>query len=123
MTTYTEVFGGSNIYPSDVSYLSFNLSAADVTLAWSVETNAPDPAADYVAAAIMDINSTGSGRKVYLPAADQTGVGQCILFNNKGSTNFTIVSYTGTVICTLVPGSLWQVYLTDNTTSGGTWVS
>jgi len=123
MTTYTEVFGGSNIYPSDVSYLSFNLSAADVTLAWPVETNAPDPAADYVAAAIMDINSTGSGRKVYLPAADQTGVGQCILFNNKGSTNFTIVSYTGTVICTLVPGSLWQVYLTDNTTSGGTWVS
>lgn len=123
MTTYTEVFGGSNIYPSDVSYLSFNLTSADVRLAWPVETNAPDATADYVAAAIMDVNSTGSGRKVYLPAADETGVGQCILFNNNGSTNFTVVGNTGTTICTLVPGSLWQVYLTSNATAAGTWVS
>lgn len=123
MTTYTEVFGGTNIYPSDVSYLSFNLTSSDVTLAWPVETNAPNAAADYIAAAIIDVNSTGSGRKVYLPAANETSVGQCILFNNTGSTNFTVVKSDGTVICTLVPGSLWQVYLTNNSTAAGSWTS
>jgi len=122
-TTYTEVFGGTNIYPSDVSYLAFNLSAADVVLAWPVETNAPNALADYVAARIMDVNSTGSGREVYLPAANEASVGECFLFNNKGSTSFTVVGSTGTSICTLAPGELWQVYMTSNTTAAGVWVS
>lgn len=121
MTTYTDVFGGTNIYPSDVSYLAFNLSAADVTLAWPLETNAPNAAADYVAARIMDVNSTGASRKVFLPAANQSGVGQCFLFNNAGTTIFTVVSNTGVVICSLAAGELWQVYMTSNTTVSGVW--
>tara|TARA_R110002126_G_scaffold101185_11_gene233157 strand:- start:6474 stop:7694 length:1221 start_codon:yes stop_codon:yes gene_type:complete len=122
-TTYTEVFGGTNIYPSDVSYLAFNLSAADVVLAWPVETNAPNTLADYVAARIMNVNSTGSSKKVYLPAADQASVGECFLFNNVGSTTFSVVGSTGTTICTVAAGQLWQVYMTSNTTAAGTWVS
>ena len=122
-TTYTEVFGGTNIYPSDVSYLAFNLTSSDIVLAWPVETNAPNALADYVAARIMDVNSTGSGREVYLPAANEASVGECFLFNNKGSTSFTVVGSTGTSICTLAPGELWQVYMTSNTTAAGVWVS
>ena len=123
MTTYTQVFGGTNIYPSDVSYLAFTLSADDVVLAWPVETNAPNTLADYVAARIMNVNSTGSSRKVYLPEANNAGVGECLLFNNIGSTNFDIVTSTDVFICTVVPGDLWQVYLTNNTTASGTWSS
>ena len=122
-TSYTEVFGGTNIYPSDVTYLSFNLSSADVVLAWPVETNAPNMLADYVAARIMDVNSTGSSRKVYMPAANEASVGEVALFNNIGTTNFSVVGSTGTVICTLAPGTLWQVYMTSNTTAAGVWVS
>jgi hypothetical protein len=122
-TSYTEVFGGTNIYPADVSYLSFNLSTANVVLAWPVETNAPNVAADYPVARIIDVNSTGSSRKIYMPAANQAAVGECVLFNNTGTTNFTVVNSIGSVICTVLPGTLWQVYMTSNTTAAGVWVS
>jgi hypothetical protein len=122
-TSYTEVFGGTNIYPSDVTYLSFNLSSADIVLAWPVETNAPNTLADYVAARIMDVNSTGSAKKIYLPAANDASVGECFLFNNIGTTTFTVVGSTGTSICTVLPGTLWQVYMTSNTTAAGVWVA
>ena len=122
-TTYTEVFGGTNIYPSDVSYLAFNLSTTDVVLAWPVETNAPNTAANYVAARIMNVNCTGSSRKVFLPDSTQASVGECFLFNNVGSITFSVVGYTGTVICTVEPGQLWQVYMTSNTTTAGVWVA
>jgi hypothetical protein len=122
-TSYTEVFGGTNIYPSDVSYLAFNLTTADITLAWPVETNAPNAAADYVAARIMNVNSTGTSRKVYVPAANEASVGECFLFNNTGTTSFTVVGSTGTVLCTLAAGTLWQVYMTSNTTAAGVWTS
>jgi hypothetical protein len=123
MTSYTEVFGGTNIYPSDVTYLSFNLSSADIVLAWPVETNAPNTLADYVAARIMDVNSTGSAKKIYLPAANDASVGECFLFNNIGTTIVTVVGSTGTSICTVLPGTLWQVYMTSNTTAAGVWVA
>ena len=122
-TSYTEVFGGTNIYPSDVSYLAFNLTTTDITLAWPVETNAPNALADYVAARIMNVNSTGTSRKVYLPAADEASVGECFLFNNTGTTSFTVVNSVGTVLCTLAAGTLWQVYMTGNATAAGTWSS
>ena len=123
MTTYNEVFGGTNIYPSDVSYLAFPLTTADVVLAWPVETNAPNALANYVAARIMDVNCTGSSRKVYMPQADNASVGECALFNNTGTIAFTVVGYTGRVICSVAPGTLWQVYMTDNTTAAGMWAS
>lgn len=122
-TSYTEVFGGTNIYPSDVSYLAFNLTTADITLAWPVETNAPNAAADYVAARIMDVNCTGSSRKVYLPAADNASVGECFLFNNTGTLPYTVVGATGTVVANVNAGDLWQVYMTSNTTAAGVWMS
>ena len=122
-STYTQVFGGTNIYPSDVSYLAFSLTTTDVVLAWPVETNAPNALADYPAARIMDVNCTGSSRKVYMPAANQAGVGECALFNNTGTVQFTVVNSVGGVICTVLPGTLWQVYMTSNTTAAGVWVA
>jgi hypothetical protein len=123
MTTYTDVFGGTNIYPSDVSYLPFNLTTTDVVLAWPLETNSNTDAYDYVAARIMNVNSTGTSRKVFLPAANQASVGECFLFNNVGSTTFTVVTSTGTTICSIAAGQLWQVYMTSNSTVSGVWSS
>jgi hypothetical protein len=120
-TSYTEVFGGTNIYPSDVSYLAFNLTTSNITLAWPVETNAPNAAADYVAARIMDVNCTGTSKKIYLPAANQASVGECFLFNNTGTLPFTVVGATGIVEANVGAGQLWQVYMTDNTTAAGMW--
>jgi len=122
-STYTEVFGGTNIYPADVSYLEFSLNTSDVVLAWPVETNAPNTLAQYTLARIMDVNCTGTSRKVYMPAANDAGVGEVALFNNIGSQTFTVVNSIGTAICTVAPGTLWQVYMTSNTTAAGVWVA
>ena len=122
-SSYTEVFGGTNIYPSDVSYLAFGLTTTDITLAWPVETNAPNAAADFPTARIMDVNCTGTSRKIYMPAADQASVGECALFNNVGTTSFTVANSAGTSLCIVAPGTLWQVYMTSNTTAAGVWVS
>ena len=122
MTTYTDVFGGTNIYPSDVSYLAFNLNGSDVYLTWPTETNAPTTGFT-IAARIMNVNCTAASRKVYLPAANQASVGECFLFNNVGNTTFTVVGSTGTVICNVASGTLWQVYMTNNSTAAGVWSS
>jgi len=122
MTTYTEIFGGTNIYPSDVSYLPFTLSTVDVVLSWPLETNSP-AGGTLIAARIMDVTSTGSSRKVFLPPADQASPGECFLFSNVGSTTFTVVNNAGTVVCALAAGTLWQVYMTGNSSAAGVWAS
>lgn len=120
MTTYTQVFGGTNIYPSDVSYETLNLSTDDIVLSWPVETNAPNDGS-VPAARIIDVNSTGTNKKIYLPPANQSGPGQCPLFNNVGSTTFYVVDSAGGAVATVMPGTLWQVYMTSNTTAAGNW--
>ena len=121
MTTYTDVFGGTNIYPSDVSYLAIPLGSVDIVLSWPLETN--NLAGDLVAARIMNVTATVTSKKIFLPAADQASPGECFLFNNAGSIPFTVVGHTGTVICTVSAGALWQVYMTDNSSAAGVWSS
>lgn len=115
--SYTQVFGGTTIYPSDVSYLALALSA-DKALEWPLESNDPtNPAAR-----IIDVTTTGS-YSITLPDATQTGAGQTILFNNlSASTNsFTLKDYGGSTIATVGIGEQWQVYLSDTSTAAGTW--
>ena len=118
MTTYTQTFGGTNIYPSDVSYRYVSLTV-DQVLVWPLETA---PTNDVVAS-IMDINPTASSLTIYMPDATEVGVGQTVLFNNVGSNTVTIKTYSGTQICAPQSGTTFQIYLTNNATAGGTWRS
>ena len=115
--SYTQVFGGTTIYPSDVSYLALALSA-DKALEWPLESNDPSNPA----ARIIDVTTSGS-YSVTLPDATQTGAGQTILFNNlPASTNsFLVKDYGGSTIATVGIGEQWQVYLSDTSTAAGTW--
>ena len=115
--SYTQVFGGTTIYPSDVSYLALALSA-DKALEWPLESNDPSNPA----ARIIDVTTSGS-YSVTLPDATQTGAGQTILFNNlPASTNsFLVKDYSGSTIATVGVGEQWQVYLSDTSTAAGTW--
>lgn len=114
-STYTQVFGGTTIYPSDVSYLALALDA-DTVLEWPLESSTSnDPAAR-----IIDITPTGS-YSIFMPPADQTGNGQTILFNNLGPQSVTIKSSTGTTLASIGQGEQWQIYLIDNTTASGSW--
>ena len=113
--TFTQVFGGSTIYPSDVSYLALALNA-DTTLDWPLESNTGvNPAAR-----IIDVTPSGS-YAIFLPPADQTGVGQTILFNNLGPQTVTVKNSAGATLISMGQGEQWQIYLTDNTTAAGSW--
>lgn len=116
MTTYTDVFGGANIYPSEISYSALALTA-DVTLHWPEETGTSGP----FATRIIDFASSTAGRSVYLPAADETGTGQTILFNNLSANTVTVRDAAGVQVVTVASGTLWQVYLSSNATAAGTW--
>ena len=53
--TFTQVFSGTTIYPSDVSYLALALTA-DITLEWPLESNTNE----YPVARIIDVTPTGA---------------------------------------------------------------
>lgn len=118
MTTYTNTFGGSNIYPSEVSYRYVSLTVSQV-LDWPLETA---PTNDVVAS-IMDINATTTSLVITMPDATEAATGQTVLFNNVGANTFTVKTSTGTQICAPTSGSTFQIYLTDNSTASGTWRS
>lgn len=116
MTTYTSVFGGANIYPSEISYSALALTA-DVVLSWPEETSANDN----LATKIIDVTGDAADWSIYLPDATKTGTGQTILFNNYGAEELLVKSATGVQLIVLAAGTSWQIYLTDNSTESGSW--
>jgi hypothetical protein len=116
--TFTQTFGGTNIYSSDVSYRYVSLTI-DQVLDWPLETA---PSNDVVAS-IMDINPTTSSLVITMPDAMQASTGETVLFNNVGAYTFTVKTSTGVQICAPSSGSTFQIYLTDNSTASGTWRS
>lgn len=116
MTGFTQVFGGQTIYPSQLTYRAYALTA-DITLVWplnaAVSTNiAPD---------IMDVTPSGAGFSVLMPDATGTGPGQSILATNLGASAYTLKDNAGGTIQSIAAGTAWDIYLTDNSTVAGTW--
>jgi hypothetical protein len=118
MTVYTNIFGGSNISPAEISYAAVSLTA-NTTFDWALETA---PSANLIAG-IMDVTATSGPWSLTLPSALEASTGQAILFNNVGSNSFIIRNNAGTQIAAPTAGQVWQIYLTNNTTAGGTWLA
>lgn len=118
MTVYTNIFGGSNIAPAEVSYAEVSLTA-DATYDWALETA---PSTNLIAG-IMDVTATSGPWTLTLPSALEASTGQTILFNNVGSNQFIVESNSGVQVLAPNAGEVWQIYLTDNTTVGGTWLA
>lgn len=117
MANYQSVFGGSTIYPSDVSYLALALDE-DFVLEWPLNKGTTlDPASR-----IIDVTASGT-YTVTLPPADETGPGQTILFNNlpASGTAFYVVDAAGGAVATVGIGEQWQIYLADNANAAGVW--
>jgi len=114
--SFTQVFGGNTIYPSDVSYLALTLDA-DTTLEWPQDSNGAN-----VVARIIDVTPAGP-YTITLSNAQSVSVGTTILFNNLGPSTITVDKADGNAILSIGPGEQWQTYLTDNNSVGGTWRS
>lgn len=115
--SYTSVFGGATIYPSELSYYAVTLDTADVVLSWPLDTNSSED----IAASIVEVNCTVGGLSIFMPPADLASTGQTTLFNNVGTQTFTVTDTSGNTIMTVASGELWQVYVADNSTANGTW--
>lgn len=116
MTVYTNIFGGSNISPAEISYSAVNLTA-DTTFDWPLETA---PSSNLIAG-IMEVTASAGPFSLILPSALEASTGQAILFNNVGSNTFIIKDASGVQVAAPTQGTVWQIYLSDNTTVGGTW--
>lgn len=116
MPSFTNTFGGTVVYPADVSYRAIALTA-NVTLTWPTElaTNTN------VVASIMDVTPSAVGFTIRMPDASQASVGQTALFFNVGASSFTVADNSGNTIQTIAAGQAWQIYLTGNATVNGTW--
>ena len=116
MPSFTNTFGGTNIYAANVSYRAIALTA-NVTLTWPTEvaTNTD------VVASIMDVTPSAGSLTIRMPDATQASVGETALFFNVGAFSFTVADNSGNTIQTIASGEAWQIYLTGNATVNGTW--
>lgn len=116
MTIYQDVFGGANVYPSDVSYSALTCTQ-DTAVQWPLDA----AASATVVTRIMDITSDDTGCSLVMPSATQVSPGETVLFNNIGSYTIEIFDFDTIQIVTVAPGEAWQIYLTDNSTDAGSW--
>jgi hypothetical protein len=115
MTTYTKVFGGDTVRPSEIGYQAYALTA-NAAFYWPTEAST----SALKTSRIMDVAATGAF-VLSLPDATLTGVGESLLISNTGAFAFTVANHAGTPICTVAVGSSWYLYLTTNATANGTW--
>jgi len=118
MTTYTNPFTGQTIQPADISYEYLSLTA-DTTLDWPINGNNTTP----VSSIIEVTTTTYSGLSLVLPPATQVSDGQSILIRNVGSLAFTVKNNSGGTIVSAASGVAYFVYLTDNSTTAGSWAT
>jgi hypothetical protein len=122
MTTYVSPFTGQTIYPTTVSYEAISIGANTV-LQWPINGNTGTPASS-----IIDCTATAAGPAItgfllQLPPAAQVSTGQSVLVRNTGSYTFTVADNSGNTIIAVASGIAQYIFLTDNTTTNGTWAS
>lgn len=111
-----DTFGGGVAQPSDLSYRAVSLTA-NVTLVWpSLSQTSTD-----VVARIMDVTPSGAGLAITMPDATQRSTGQDVLYRNLGGSTFTVKKSDGSTLTTVAASVAIYIYLSDNSTSPGTW--
>lgn len=117
--SYTAVFGGNTIFPSQLSFLLLTTSV-DVQLQWPTEqqTDGNNVVADF-----LNVDATAGGVDLRMPSAIIASTGNKTTVNNVGANSVDVKDYAGGTIITVQPGEAWVVVLTDNTTEAGTWTT
>lgn len=123
MTSYVNPYTGQTLNPSQVGYESLTLSTTYTYLSWPVNGTTTS-----VVANIIEANATVSPAYIVLPSAQSVSVGQAFIVKNTGATNsFTVVNnglgtiQTIPVAPTSATVNCYYIYLTDNSTTNGTW--
>jgi len=115
MPSYTNPFSGQTINPASVSYEALSISV-NTELQWPVNGNTNTPVSS-----IIDVTATTTGLLLKMPPAQQVSTGQSALIRNVGANTFTVTDNSGNTIIAITSGLAYYVFLTDNTTTNGTW--
>jgi hypothetical protein len=113
--SYQNPFTGQTIQPSQVGYELLTI-ATNTELQWPINGNNDD-----VVANIIEVIASVGSLSLTLPAATQVSTGQSVLIANIGANAFTVKNYTGGTIVSIASGIAQYIYLTDNSTTAGTW--
>ena len=116
--TYTNPFTGQSVSPTVTSYESLTISV-NTTLQWSINGNNQNQ----VTANIIEVTATTTGLSLIMPPATQVSTGQTMLIRNIGTNSFTVTNNNGGTIIAIASGVAQYIYVTDNTTSSGTWAT
>lgn len=116
MPSFTNTFGGTNIYSANPSYRAVALTA-NVTLTWPTELASNTN----VVSSIMDVTPSAGSFTIRMPDASQASVGETALFFNPGAFTFIVADNSGNTLASIAAGQSWQLYLTSNTTVNGSW--
>lgn len=114
--SFVSPFTGDVIQPTDVSYRGFTI-AENTTLDWPINGNATD---NY-AARIMNVTASAGSLTLRMPPANQVSVGEDSLVRNVGANTFTLADNDGNTIISIAAGESKYVYITNNSTTAGTW--
>src|ERR1700722_15400198 len=112
-SVFTNLFGGGTIAPAQPSFLSLNPLTSNVVLQWPLEQT---PAGVDVVADIIEVNATVANLTISLSDATITSTGYTALFNNIGSNTFNVLDSSGDVLAVIASGTVWFLYLADNST-------
>jgi hypothetical protein len=118
MPPFTSPFGGSTIEAAQVAYRAVALTG-NVALVWPPQSQS---ATDFVAR-LMDVTPTGGPWTMQVSDARLQSNGFDIFFTNLGSTNYSVMDNLNNTLLTIAPGTVWYLFLKDNSTQQGTWGS
>lgn len=116
--SYTNIFGGSAVKPTQPSYLALALTA-DTALQWPLETTEGEP----VVAAMINVTPSTSGLELAMPPGNTGSTGVQTMMTNVGSDTFTLTDTSGNTIVAIPTTQSWLIALTDNLTTDGTWTA
>ena len=101
MTSFTQVFGGGTLDPAQPSYKAYTATSS-ITTVWPIEAST----SQNVVAAINDISfGTATSLTFTLPPANQVSVGYNMLFNNVGTSAFTVLDNGSGTVLTATAGA------------------
>lgn len=116
MTSFTNVFGGSAVSPSEVAFAQYSFST-NLTLYWPAFSAGQTD----VAARFMNLTATNNSLNVSMPDATLVSVGYDVIIFNAGADTFSVVDFNGGAIATIAAGQTYYLLLKDNTTQAGAW--
>lgn len=115
-TTYTDVLSGLQITPAFPQYQLINLTE-NSTLSWPAQFQNTNK----VLAVTMVVAPTADGFNLTLPDARQAGAGFRFTIKNPSIYTFNLLDNTGAIITAIPAATIWEYWLDNNTTQGGSW--